>query len=140
MTATVVGTLAYCAGSIISRGLLRTRDVLSVSGLLSAIGGMGLAVLSLMFEPVGLGTIAAFLTPPVIASWLFLALGGSVAAFSIYLTLLRDWGPRRAGLYAFVSPVIAVVLGVTVFGEPFGIFEVAGSVIMLGAAGFALAE
>lgn len=140
MTAIVVGTLGYCAGSIISRRLLRTTDVLSLSGLLSLIGGTGLALLSLLFEPVDAATVVAFLDPSVIASWLFLVLGGSVAAFSIYLSLLRDWGPSRAGLYAFVSPVVAVVVGVAVLGEAFGAFETTGSAIMLGAAALALSE
>ena len=59
-------------------------------------------------------------------------------AFTIYLGLLPDWEPSRAGLYAFVSPVIAVAVGVGVFEEPFGVFETAGSLIMLGAAALAL--
>jgi drug/metabolite transporter (DMT)-like permease len=140
MLAIVAGTMSYCGGSVLSRGLLRTRDVVSLSALLALIGGLGLAVLSALLEPIGHATVAAFLTPKVIASWLFLVLGGSVVAFSIYLGLLRDWGPSRAGLYAFVSPVVAVVIGVAVFQERFGIFEVTGSAIMLAAAAFALAE
>ncbi|MDX3809118.1 MAG: EamA family transporter, partial [Bosea sp. (in: a-proteobacteria)] len=52
--------------------------------------------------------------------------------------LLRDWGAFRAGLYAFVSPAIAVGVGVAVLDEPFGLSEAIGAVLMFGAAAIAL--
>jgi drug/metabolite transporter (DMT)-like permease len=51
---------------------------------------------------------------------------------------LRDWDAFRAGLYAFVSPAIAVGVGVAVLGEPFGPPEAVGAVLMFGAAAIAL--
>ncbi|HSF19281.1 MAG TPA: EamA family transporter [Vicinamibacteria bacterium] len=138
MIVIVTGTLAYCWGSILSRPLLRELETLALGGLESCIGGLGLALLAVFFEPIGLPTFRAFLSPPVLLSWLFLVLGGSVSAFTIYLTLLRDWGPSRAGLYAFVSPVVALLVGVLFFEESLGPFEIIGSVTMLGAAGIAL--
>jgi drug/metabolite transporter (DMT)-like permease len=144
MAALVAGTLAYCWGSVLSRPLLkksrqpRPIDTLTLSGLHSLIGGIALAALAFAFEPVTSTMLSRFLTPAVFASWLFLVLGGSVIAFTIYLGLLRDWEPSRAGLYAFVSPVIAVAVGVGVFGESFGLFETTGSLIMLGAAALVL--
>ena len=138
MVALVVGTLAYCWGSILSRPLLRTLPPLVLSGWLTLIGGAGLFVVALVFEPTDRATLSAFLTPPAVLSWLFLVLGGSIIAFTLYLRLLRDWGPTRAGLYAFVSPIIAVVLGVFVFDEPFGGYEILGSTLMLGAAALAM--
>ena len=138
MVALVVGTLAYCWGSILSRPLLRTLPPLTLSGWLTLIGGAGLFVLALLLEPIDGATLSGFLTLPVVASWLFLVLGGSVIAFTLYLRLLRDWGPTRAGLYAFVSPIIAVVLGVFVFNELFGAYEILGSTVMLAAAALAM--
>ena len=138
MVTLVVGTLAYCWGSILSRPMLKTVPPLALSGWLTLIGGAGLAVLSIAFEPISRSTIAAFLRAPVLASWAFLVFGGSIVAFTLFLRLLRDWGPTRAGLYAFVSPVIAVAIGVAVFAEPFGAYELAGSTIMLGAAALAM--
>lgn len=138
MVALVIGTLSYCWGSILSRPLLRTLAPLPLSGWLMLIGGAGLFVLALWFEPVDRTTLSGFLELPVLLSWLFLVLGGSIVAFTLYLQLLRDWGPTRAGLYAFVSPIIAVVLGVFVFDEPFGAYEIAGSTIMLAGAALAM--
>ena len=138
MAALVVGTLAYCWGSILSRPLLRTLPPLALSGWLTLVGGAGLLVIALAFEPVDTKTLSAFLSLPVAASWLFLVLGGSIVAFTLYLRLLRDWGPTRAGLYAFVSPIIAVALGVFVFDEPFGVYEILGAILMLFAAAVAM--
>ena len=59
-------------------------------------------------------------------------------AATIFLILLREWGPSRAGSYAFVSPVIAVALGMVVFGERVGPVETVGMVFMLTATWLAL--
>jgi drug/metabolite transporter (DMT)-like permease len=49
--------------------------------------------------------------------WLFLVVFGSLVAFTAYLRLIAVWGPARAGSYAYVSPVIAVLLGVVLLHE-----------------------
>jgi drug/metabolite transporter (DMT)-like permease len=140
MLAILAGTGSYCWGSVLSRPLLRELDAFTLNGLYGLIGGAGLAALSIFFEQVDGRTLEAFAAAPVVASWLFLAVGGSVVGFTIYLALIRDWGPTRAGLYAFVSPIVAVSVGVFLYAEPFGGFELSGSAIMLMAAGLAVRE
>ena len=54
------------------------------------------------------------------------------------MRLLRDWGAFRAGLYAFVSPVIAVGVGVVALRERFGAAEGLGAALLFGAAAIAL--
>ena len=49
--------------------------------------------------------------------WLFLLLFGSLVGYSLYMQLLRDLGPAKAGSFAFVSPIIAVLVGTIVAGE-----------------------
>jgi drug/metabolite transporter (DMT)-like permease len=73
-----------------------------------------------------------------LAALLFLAIFGTVAAYTIYLRLVRDWGAPRAGLYSFVSPIVALTIGWILFGEPVGWREVGGATIMLAAASLAL--
>ena len=138
LTAIVLGTLAYCLGSVLSRPLLREISPLAVSGLHMFIGGIGLAVIAVAVEPVSGRTLSALLQPAVLASFLFLVVAGGAIAFAIYMRLIRDWGPTRAGLYAFVSPIVAVILGVVVLDESFGPFELVGSAIMLGAAALSI--
>ena len=80
----------------------------------------------------------ALATWPTWPALLFLVGAGSLAGFTIYMRLLRDWGAFRAGLYAFVSPAIAVGVGVVVLSERFGAAEAAGALLMFGAAAIAL--
>jgi drug/metabolite transporter (DMT)-like permease len=56
----------------------------------------------------------------------------------MYFLLVRDWGASRPGTYAFISPVIAVVLGCSFFGEKLDWGDAVGMTLMLGAAGLAL--
>jgi len=49
----------------------------------------------------------------------YLILFGSILAYSAYIHLARVWPPAQAGTYAYWNPVIAVLLGCTLRGEPF---------------------
>jgi len=140
MAAIIGGTLAYCWGSVLSRKLLRIYSPEFVSGTTCLVGGIVLIGLALVVEPIGRDTLAAFAAPAVIASWLFLVLFGSLAAFTIYMRLVRDWGATQAGLYAFVSPAIAVAVGVFISGERVRTTELIGMLIMLAATWFALSR
>lgn len=134
----VAGTLSYAVGAVVARPLLRAMDPVAFSAW-TGVGGVGLLLASFALEPVGARHVAALLAPEVAGALLFLVVAGSLAAFKLYLDLVRDWGPFRAALYAFVSPVVAVAVGVAVLGETLGPAEVAGGLVLLAATGFALA-
>lgn len=138
IVAVIGATLCYAAGSVLARPMLRDLPTLPVSGWQLLAGGVSMLLLSPLFEPWSLDGWRSMLQPEVAASWLFLVVFGSYLAFTMYLRLLRDWGASRAGLYAFVSPVVAVILGVLVYGEVFGAAELAGSALMLAAAWLAM--
>jgi drug/metabolite transporter (DMT)-like permease len=138
MAAIAAGTLALCWGSVLSRALVKAHGPLRISGLATLIGGLMLLGLAVLVEPVGAGVLAPYARPEVLASWLFLVFFGSLAAFTIYLRLLRDWGPSRAGMYAFVSPVVALALGGLVYGERLDPVQAIGAALMLCAAWLAL--
>ena len=62
----------------------------------------------------------------------YLALFGSVIAFSAYVYLARTWAPARMGTYAYLNPLIAVLLGGLFLREPFTWATGAGLVLILG--------
>jgi drug/metabolite transporter (DMT)-like permease len=136
--AVLVGTLAYSWGAIISRPLMQSMAPPALAFWQTLLGGTALVPVSLLVEGYRPGQIMALTHGAPLAGLLFLVLGGSLVAFSIYLWLVRDWGAFRAGLYAFLSPIIAVAVGVVWAGEPFGWAEVAGMVILLGATSLAV--
>jgi drug/metabolite transporter (DMT)-like permease len=67
-------------------------------------------------------------------SWAFLVLFGSLVAYTAYLCLVRDWGASRAGSYAFVSPIILVLLGHWAFDEVVTRTDAPGMVLKLAGA------
>jgi drug/metabolite transporter (DMT)-like permease len=138
LAAVAAGTVLYCAGAVLSRRIAGAMPTLTLAGWQTLIGGIGLTVVSLSLEQVGLADLRALGQWPVLPSVAFLVIGGSLMGFTIYMRLLRDWGAFHAGLYAFVSPAIAVGAGVAALGEPFGIVEAAGALLMFGAAAIAL--
>jgi drug/metabolite transporter (DMT)-like permease len=134
----VAGALAYCLGSVLSRPLLDEVSPLQLTAAQGLVGAVGLTALSLLVEPVSGETVGALLAPAPLAGLLFLIMGGTFIAYTIFLRLVRDWGAPRAGLYAFVSPVVALILGAVVFGEPLTWREMSGAAIMLVAAWIAV--
>jgi drug/metabolite transporter (DMT)-like permease len=138
IVAIIAGTFAYCWGSIIGRPLLVRHSTGIIAGLSTLIGGAALGLISPFLEPGTLASLAALADPAVLAAWLFLVLFGSLAAYTIYLRLLRDWGAARVGMYAFVTPVVALIAGAVIFGERFGVLELAGMGVLLIATWLAL--
>lgn len=64
---------------------------------------------------------------------LFLIVAGTVLGFGAYTWLLRVTTPAAVGTYAFVNPVVALILAWGVGDEPFsGRTSVAGVTVLLG--------
>lgn len=136
--AIIVGNLFYCYGSVASLPLMRVVSPVLLTATTNFTGGFILLILSLLFEP-GVGQAMTFHWGAAAwAGWLFMVIAGSLGATIIYFFLVRDWGPGRTGTYAFVSPVIAIMLGMVVYGERLDAIEVAGMVLMLAGAAIAL--
>lgn len=136
--AVVLSAAVYSLGSVIARPLTRAMSAVFMSGLTLLPGGLVLTLGALVLEPGALEAarfdwdIAAWL------GWLFLVVFGSLVAFTTYLRLIAVWGPARAGSYAYVSPVIAVVLGMLVLGEQVGLSDGLGMALLLAAAFYSL--
>jgi len=134
----VAGALAYCLGSVLSRPLLDEVSPLQLTAAQGLVGAVGLTALSIAAEPLSLQTVKGLFNPEPLAGVLFLVFAGTFVAYTIFLRLVRDWGAPRAGLYSFVSPVVALVLGALVYGEPLTWREMSGAAIMLAAAWIAV--
>ena len=136
--AIIFGNLFYCYGSVSAQPLMRVVSPVLLTATTNLSGGFILLVLSLLFEP-GVGQALTFHWGAAAwAGWLFMVMAGSLGATIIYFFLVRDWGPGRTGMYAFVSPVIAILLGMLAYGERLDIVEVGGRVLMLAGAAVAL--
>ena len=61
----------------------------------------------------------------------YLIIAGSIMGYTAYLWLLHYESPTKVGTYAYVNPVIAVLLGYFLGGEPLGARTVLGTLLVL---------
>lgn len=137
LTAIVVGSLCYCVGSVVARPLLRDLEAMTLTCLHALAGGLLLLAASVAIEAPDARAFEALAGWRVLLSLAFLSVAGTIVAYTLYLRLMVSWGTARAGLYAFVSPVVALVAGKLAFGEEIGPVEIGGACLLL--AGAALA-
>ena len=68
------------------------------------------------------------------AAWLsllYLIVAGSIIAFTAYVWLIHHESPTKVGTYAYVNPVVAVLLGYFLGGESLGLRSILGTLFVL---------
>lgn len=131
-TVIVLGAgLAWAAGSLYSKYLPdppRPRMLVSMQMLT---GSVVLAVMALLSGEAGDLHLAEVSTK----SWLALAyliVAGALIGYSAYIWLLRVVSPAKAGTYAYVNPVVAMLLGWWLADEPLTFRSLGAATIILG--------
>jgi drug/metabolite transporter (DMT)-like permease len=71
-------------------------------------------------------------TSRTLGAWLYLVFFGGIAGFSSYAYALKHLPVSTVSLYAYVNPVIAVVLGTLVLNEPFSPRIALAAIVVLG--------
>jgi drug/metabolite transporter (DMT)-like permease len=137
--ALVLASLSWAAGSIYSRHSAAPESPFIATAMQMLAGGAALGVLGLAlgepwrFDP---GTFSL----RSVAAVGYLIVFGSIVAFTAYVWLLRVSTPARVSTYAYVNPVVAVLLGWTFAGEALTVrMLVAAAVIVCGVALITLA-
>lgn len=64
-------------------------------------------------------------------SLVYLIIAGSIISFTAYVWLLHYESPTKVGTYAYVNPVVAVILGAVLGGESMGRRTVLGTALIL---------
>jgi len=114
----VAASMSWAAGSLIQRNVAKESPLVATALPMLAGGAM------LFFIALVLGE---FNRPEVFfeastRSWvslLYLTVFGSLLGFTSYAWLMRHDEPARVATYAYVNPVIAVLLGALIADEPF---------------------
>jgi drug/metabolite transporter (DMT)-like permease len=133
-----IGCLCYTFGSVMTRPMMRTLEPVQLAGLTDLIGGLVMLFVSLAIEPGARESMQLHWGWPAFLAWLYLLGPGALLSTTMYFLLVRDWGASRPGAYAFISPVIAVIIGCGLFGEELDWGEAVGMVLMLAGAFMAL--
>jgi len=120
----------------IASALLRKLD-LPTSKLLSSGAQMSVGGVLLLVVAAAAGELRGFEFGGVSArAWLallYLVLPGSVVGFTAYLWLLHHQSPTKVGTYAYVNPVVAVLIGYFLGGEPLSARTLLGTAFVLAA-------
>lgn len=128
--ALVVATLSWSVASALTRKLSLPASKAMSSATQMLAGGVlltGTAAVLGEFRGFHLQTVSA-------KAWLALAyliVAGSIVAFTAYVWLIHHESPTKVGTYAYVNPVVAVLLGYFFGGEALGSRTVLGAALVL---------
>ena len=112
----VLASLSWATGSLYSRKAPLSPSPLQSTGMEMVTGGVFLSVAGLLT-----GELATFDTHRISATsflaYLYLITFGSVVGFTAYIWLLTKTTSAKVSTYAYVNPVVAVLLGWAFAGE-----------------------
>jgi len=114
----IVASVLWAIGSLVSRGAGLPVSARMSTALQMLSGGVLLVLTGTVLGEWSRVDSAAVSSKSVLAL-AYLILFGAIAGFSAYVWLLRVATPALVGTYAFVNPVVAVVLGWALAGEAF---------------------
>jgi drug/metabolite transporter (DMT)-like permease len=128
--ALIIGALSWSLASALARKLPLPPSKVMSSGAQMLAGGVLLAIVS-----AARGEFRGFHPSTVsLAAWLsllYLIVAGSIVGFTAYVWLLHHYSPTKVGTYAYVNPVVAVLLGYFAGGEALGPRTIVGSLCVL---------
>ncbi|MDP2276486.1 MAG: drug/metabolite exporter YedA [Archangium sp.] len=107
--------ISWALGSLLARRLPLAKGLMSAATQMLT-GGLVMSVVSVIARE------RVPVSPPAssVIAWAYLAVFGSLVAYSAYTYLLANARPAVATSYAYVNPVIAVAMGVGLGGEHAG--------------------
>ena len=125
----LVAALAFAIGSVLGR-----RFDFRMDSFVATTWEIGAASLLNLVIAVGGGTLrTAVWTRAGVMAVVYLAVFGTVVGLSAYTYLLQHVPVTKVSTYAFVNPMIAVLLGVVLLGERLDPAEVLGMVAIIAA-------
>ncbi len=128
--ALIIAAISWSVASALSRKLPLPASKVMSSGSQMVAGGLLLAITA-----AALGEFHGF-RPAAVSrtAWLalvYMIVAGSIAGFTAYVWLLHHQSPTKVGTYAYVNPVVAVILGYFAGGEPLGFRTILGALFVL---------
>ena len=136
----VVGCLAWSGGSIYSRHAPRPESALMMTSIQMLVGGVFVGLISIVRGELFTFQLADVTVRSVLA-WAYLVVFGSLIAFTAYVYVLRVSTPARVATYAYVKPVVAVILGWLLADESISVrMLVSAAIIVAGVALITYAE
>jgi len=128
--ALVIAAVSWSIASALTRKLPLPDSKVMSSGAQMLAGGIMLALVA-----AGLGEFRGFHIQAVSrGAWFALAyliVAGSIVGFTAYVWLIHHESPTKVGTYAYVNPVVAVIIGYFLGGETVGPRTLLGTLLVL---------
>jgi drug/metabolite transporter (DMT)-like permease len=122
----IIAGLSWGAGSIYQkRKNIHTTPEIS-SAVQQFTGGVALLITSFIISEPTINPV-----PSAWWAWGYLIIFGSVIAFTSFIKALKLLPPNVVFTYAFVNPVVAVILGFFILGEPITPWTFAGATLVI---------
>jgi len=127
-----VASTSWWVGSLYSKHVNTGTPLLMAAAMQMLTGSVCMLLTGLI-----LGEGGTFLFVSIsLHSWLafgYLVVAGSIVAFPVYVWLLEHSTPAKVSTYAYVNPVVAVILGWAILREPLNLRILLASVVIVGA-------
>jgi drug/metabolite transporter (DMT)-like permease len=120
---------SWALGSVYSKRHQTDTSPYVASSLQMLIGGSLVTLVGLALGEAG----RWYLSPTGLGALAYLAVFGSIVGYSAYAYALRHASATIVGTYAYVNPVVAVLLGWAILDEPVGVRTFAAMGLILGA-------
>jgi drug/metabolite transporter (DMT)-like permease len=124
----IFGSLCWSVGSIISRRTQLSVDPFSATAWEMTFGGVVNMIIALILNE----HHTVVWTTRGIAATIYLTIFGSLVGFTAYIWLLEHVATAKVATYAYVNPVVAVLLGWLILHEKIDRFILVGAVIIVG--------
>ncbi len=128
-------TLSWALGTFLSPRLQTPRDVLVSTAYQMLAGGVVLLAVGVGRGELATVDPATFSTRSIVA-FAYLVVFGSLVAYSAYTWLLQNASVSLVSTYAFVNPVVAVLLGALILAEPITPSILIGAAVIVVAVAF----
>jgi drug/metabolite transporter (DMT)-like permease len=128
--ALIIASFSWSIATVLARRLPLPPSKVMSSGAQMLAGGIMLTITSAAlgefrhFHPSTVSRAAWF-------SLIYLIIAGSLVGFTAYVWLIHHESPTKVGTYAYVNPVVAVLLGYFLGGETLGLRTVLGTMFVL---------
>jgi drug/metabolite transporter (DMT)-like permease len=135
LLAIAIACVCWTAGSLLSQRVPALALAPGATGFASEMIMGGFVLMAMAFANSEYTTFAAQWPPTTQATlaWLYLVVFGSLIAFNAYMVLLARAPAALAASYCFVTPVIAMLLGVLLANEKVSAFEwTSAGVVLIG--------
>jgi drug/metabolite transporter (DMT)-like permease len=129
-SALVVSSISWSIAAVLTRKLPLPESKIMSSSAQMLTGGFFLLLASALLGDLK-GFSARAVSTGVWFALAYLVIAGSIIAFTAYTWLIHHESPTKVGTYAYVNPVVAVLLGYFFGGEALGARTVAGTLLVL---------